>query len=518
MVCKSCNKQLINVSFGTTCPFCGAELEPERTAALRRVIAQLIASHGREILADSSRMVGLFAQAAPELETERVQLRIALDVGVGRLFLNENISHERCLAAVKQRLTGTLSAVDIEYMMRNISSALGWEADCCDNIDLLPAVSEAEVSAMEHSYMPKAKKAGDSRGNIRVSIPPRPDRKAKAAAAAVNTNNAAPAGSVRSANGNIRVSIPPRPDRKAKAAAAAVNTNNAAPAGSVRSANGNIRVSIPPRPDRKAKAPTAANIPSQPARTARPLNSGNGNIKVTIPPRAGRIGSPVTTGVPNRQSTAPRFERQYRDTRGYSYTQDTGKAERRELSFEELARRSDSVVMVAVCDNNGNVRGNGSGIAISEDGFILTNCHVVNRGGMLMARFENDDHPFPMQVIKYHTEHDMALLRVSRRLRPLKLYCGQKELVRGQKVVAIGSPMGLFNSFSDGIISGFRMVNGIQAIQFTAPISPGSSGGALMNVYGELIGMCFGGIENGQNLNLAISCRDIEPFVRNFIR
>ena len=444
MVCKSCNKQLINVSFGTTCPFCGAELEPERTAALRRVIAQLIASHGREILADSSRMVGLFAQAAPELETERVQLRIALDVGVGRLFLNENISHERCLAAVKQRLTGTLSAVDIEYMMRNISSALGWEADCCDNIDLLPAVSEAEVSAMEHSYMPKAKKAGDSRGNIRVSIPPRPDR--------------------------------------------------------------------------KAKAPTAANIPSQPARTARPLNSGNGNIKVTIPPRAGRIGSPVTTGVPNRQSTAPRFERQYRDTRGYSYTQDTGKAERRELSFEELARRSDSVVMVAVCDNNGNVRGNGSGIAISEDGFILTNCHVVNRGGMLMARFENDDHPFPMQVIKYHTEHDMALLRVSRRLRPLKLYCGQKELVRGQKVVAIGSPMGLFNSFSDGIISGFRMVNGIQAIQFTAPISPGSSGGALMNVYGELIGMCFGGIENGQNLNLAISCRDIEPFVRNFIR
>ena len=481
MVCKSCNKQLINVSFGTTCPFCGAELEPERTAALRRVIAQLIASHGREILADSSRMVGLFAQAAPELETERVQLRIALDVGVGRLFLNENISHERCLAAVKQRLTGTLSAVDIEYMMRNISSALGWEADCCDNIDLLPAVSEAEVSAMEHSYMPKAKKAGDSRGNIRVSIPPRPDRKAKAAAAAVNTNNTAPAGSVRSANGNIRVSIPPRPDRK-------------------------------------AKAPTAANIPSQPARTARPLNSGNGNIKVTIPPRAGRIGSPVTTGVPNRQSTAPRFERQYRDTRGYSYTQDTGKAERRELSFEELARRSDSVVMVAVCDNNGNVRGNGSGIAISEDGFILTNCHVVNRGGMLMARFENDDHPFPMQVIKYHTEHDMALLRVSRRLRPLKLYCGQKELVRGQKVVAIGSPMGLFNSFSDGIISGFRMVNGIQAIQFTAPISPGSSGGALMNVYGELIGMCFGGIENGQNLNLAISCRDIEPFVRNFIR
>ena len=481
MVCKSCNKQLINVSFGTTCPFCGAELEPERTAASRRVIAQLIASHGREILADSSRMVGLFAQAAPELETERVQLRIALDVGVGRLFLNENISHERCLAAVKQRLTGTLSTVDIEYMMRNISSALGWEADCCDNIDLLPAVSEAEVSAMEHSYMPKAKKAGDSRGNIRVSIPPRPDRKAKAAAAAVNTNNAAPAGSVRSANGNIRVSIPPRPDRK-------------------------------------AKAPTAANIPSQPARTARPLNSGNGNIKVTIPPRAGRIGSPVTTGVPNRQSTAPRFERQYRDTRGYSYTQDTGKAERRELSFEELARRSDSVVMVAVCDNNGNVRGNGSGIAISEDGFILTNCHVVNRGGMLMARFENDDHPFPMQVIKYHTEHDMALLRVSRRLRPLKLYCGQKELVRGQKVVAIGSPMGLFNSFSDGIISGFRMVNGIQAIQFTAPISPGSSGGALMNVYGELIGMCFGGIENGQNLNLAISCRDIEPFVRNFIR
>ena len=90
-------------------------------------------------------------------------------------------------------------------------------------------------------------------------------------------------------------------------------------------------------------------------------------------------------------------------------------------------------------------------------------------------------------------------------------------LVRGQKVVAIGSPLGLFNSISDGIVSGFREINGIPMIQFTAPISSGSSGGALLDMYGRLVGLITAGFDKGQNLNLAVPSEKIYPFAENFI-
>ena len=91
-----------------------------------------------------------------------------------------------------------------------------------------------------------------------------------------------------------------------------------------------------------------------------------------------------------------------------------------------------------------------------------------------------------------------------------------KELVRGQKVIAIGSPLGLFNSVSDGIISGFRKIKDMDMIQFTAPISSGSSGGAVLNTYGQLIGISTAGIDKGQNINLAVSYKSINLFARGF--
>ena len=93
----------------------------------------------------------------------------------------------------------------------------------------------------------------------------------------------------------------------------------------------------------------------------------------------------------------------------------------------------------------------------------------------------------------------------------------QKKLVRGQRVVAIGSPLGLFNSVSDGIISGFRAIEGVDMIQFTAPISNGSSGGAVLNMYGEVIGISTAGFDAGQNINLAVGYEYIRNFVQGFV-
>ena len=84
-------------------------------------------------------------------------------------------------------------------------------------------------------------------------------------------------------------------------------------------------------------------------------------------------------------------------------------------------------------------------------------------------------------------------------------------------MVAIGSPLGLFNSVSDGIISGFRQLEMVSMIQFTAPVSHGSSGGALLDLYGELIGLITAGYDDGQNLNLAVDYQTISQFVRGLL-
>lgn len=191
-------------------------------------------------------------------------------------------------------------------------------------------------------------------------------------------------------------------------------------------------------------------------------------------------------------------------------------SQRSELSFEELATLASSVVMITLHNSRGKAVGSGSGIIIGKDGYILTNFHVAGGAKSFSVQLENDENIYrTSKVIKYHPNLDLAILQIDRQLTPLRFYNGREELRRGQKVVAIGSPLGLFNSVSDGIISGFREINGVDMIQFTAPISGGSSGGALLNMFGEVIGISTAGFSKGQNLNLAVGYKDIIPFIGN---
>lgn len=188
-----------------------------------------------------------------------------------------------------------------------------------------------------------------------------------------------------------------------------------------------------------------------------------------------------------------------------------------EKSFEELALLASSVVLIAIHGQNGDVIGTGSGIMIGRDGYILTNSHVASGGRFYSIRIEDDDTVYSTdELIKYHSVLDLAVLRIDRTLNPLSIYQGNKKLVRGQKVVAIGSPLGLFNSVSDGIVSGFRKIDGVDMIQFTAPTSHGSSGGAVLNMYGEVIGISTAGFDNAQNINLAVGYESIRPFIKGF--
>ena len=229
--------------------------------------------------------------------------------------------------------------------------------------------------------------------------------------------------------------------------------------------------------------------------------------KVVIPPRPQRNKSSQTALSNNALSSGGQAKTVLNAANGA----------RRELSFEELAKLASSVVLIAIHDAKGEVIGTGSGIMIGKDGFILTNHHVAAGGRFYSVRVEEEDKVYSTnELIKYNSNTDLAVLRIKRQLKPIPIYRGEKALVRGQKVVAIGSPLGLFNSVSDGIISGFRNIDNVDMIQFTAPISHGSSGGALLNMYGEVIGISTAGIDRGQNINLAVGYENIKLFTAGF--
>lgn len=228
-----------------------------------------------------------------------------------------------------------------------------------------------------------------------------------------------------------------------------------------------------------------------------------GMVQVSIPQRVRKATHPTQTNQPTQ--TAPQTV----------VSRDS--SERKEKSFEELADLASSVVMITIHDQQGETMGTGSGIMIGKDGYILTNYHVVRGGRFYSISIEDDEGVYRTdELIKYHSVEDLAIIRIPRKLKPLPIYRGSTKLVRGQRVVAIGSPLGLFNSVSDGIISGFRKIDSVDMLQFTAPTSPGSSGGAILNMYGEVIGISTAGVDRGQNINLAVLYETILPFIHGF--
>ncbi len=271
--------------------------------------------------------------------------------------------------------------------------------------------------------------------------------------------------------------------------------------------------SASPRPTGAQRS--ASPRPTGAQRSASPRPTGIQWSVHSGPAGAQRGASPRPTVPPQRQNNTSQPAGIWQS--GSRQQAMAGNAARQELSYEQLAQLASSVVMIMIHDTKGKPIGSGSGIMIGRDGYILTNNHVASGGRHYSVRIEEDEQVYQTdEMIKYNSVLDLAVLRIQRKLDPIPIYHGREKLVRGQKVVAIGSPLGLFNSVSDGIISGFRVIDGVDMIQFTAPISHGSSGGAVLNLYGEVIGISTAGIDSGQNINLAVGYEYIRTFVQGF--
>jgi S1-C subfamily serine protease len=145
----------------------------------------------------------------------------------------------------------------------------------------------------------------------------------------------------------------------------------------------------------------------------------------------------------------------------------------------------------------------GSAVAISSN-VALTNCHVLQGN---RVHFLVKDRSLLAATMSYGDERsDRCAVEVKAgALSPIQGIRRYSTLVVGERVYAVGSPSGLENTLSEGILSGLRKRAGLDLVQISAPISPGSSGGGLFDAAGNLIGITTFLLRDSQNLNFAIA-------------
>lgn len=184
-----------------------------------------------------------------------------------------------------------------------------------------------------------------------------------------------------------------------------------------------------------------------------------------------------------------------------------------QLSIGEIAKEEKSVVQIRTYDKDGRVLGTGSGFLVESDGQILTNYHVLAHASRADVVLHDGKKLSVSGILSYNVDRDVALIKVEGKELPFVKLGNSKELKLGDRVVAIGSPIGLQNTITDGIISPIRKLTGQNYLQFSAAISSGSSGGALFNGKGQVIGITTATIIQGRDLNLAIPIDEVKPLL-----
>ena len=193
-----------------------------------------------------------------------------------------------------------------------------------------------------------------------------------------------------------------------------------------------------------------------------------------------------------------------------------------ELTIEQQANRvKPSVIKVQT------PKGLGSGVIINEDGYAITNAHVIQgetdlRTTIWMPESDGKTRRATLEdieIIAVNNHLDLALLRLKHPdggpfpYSPLESWEG---IMVGQPVFAIGNPLGLEQTTSDGVVSTTqRNFEGLTYVQTNTAINPGNSGGPLFNTKGEVVGITNMGILGGEGLNFAIPTRYVKDFIQN---
>ena len=168
--------------------------------------------------------------------------------------------------------------------------------------------------------------------------------------------------------------------------------------------------------------------------------------------------------------------------------------------------------------------GSGSGVIYSEDGYIITNYHVIEDATSVVVTL-SDEQEYEAVIIGADEASDLAVLKIDAgRKLPAAELGNSSELQIGELVVAIGNPLGYDNTVTDGIVSGLNRqlsdyTDEMTLIQTNAAINSGNSGGALVNGRGEVIGINSAKLvaSNAEGMGFALSIDEVKPLVEQLI-
>ena len=174
-----------------------------------------------------------------------------------------------------------------------------------------------------------------------------------------------------------------------------------------------------------------------------------------------------------------------------------------------------AVVLIEALDEQGQVLGQGSGFVVTGVGTVVTNLHVLRGAARIQVRLASGDLYQTTELIDMDEVRDLALVRIRGYGLPTVTLGDSDTVEVGEPVVVISSPSGLTNSLSTGILSGVRRLETHRIFQMTAPIGQGSSGGALFDSQGRVIGVVTYRLQGGQNLNFAIPINYVRGLIRD---
>ena len=206
------------------------------------------------------------------------------------------------------------------------------------------------------------------------------------------------------------------------------------------------------------------------------------------------------------------------------------------LTTKQIVKQvSPSVVAITTYVNyqNYQAEGMGSGIIIREDGYIVTNAHVVNGAKGITVLLSDGETKYEGHIVGMDTKTDLAVIKIDATGLPAAVFGNSDQVEVGEKVIAIGNPQSLefAGSVTEGIVSGLNrsltatdssqtsVTTYSNLIQTDAAINPGNSGGALVNEYGQVIGINSAKVvrEGADGMGFAIPSNEAKPVVDDLI-
>ncbi|MBQ7070624.1 MAG: trypsin-like peptidase domain-containing protein [Ruminococcus sp.] len=189
---------------------------------------------------------------------------------------------------------------------------------------------------------------------------------------------------------------------------------------------------------------------------------------------------------------------------------------------------ADSVVYIEVYSSSKSLlsKGQGSGIIMSDKGYIVTNAHVVEDSDSGIKVVTNDGLEYSAVLIGADQTTDIAVLKINAQgLKPAE-FGSSADVKQGEEIVTIGSPAGYNNSVTAGVVSSVnrkvRSKDGtdyIDCIQIDAAINPGNSGGGLFNMWGQVIGITSSKLSSNdyEGIGFAVTTDELKPIIEDLI-